>query len=321
MREQFESLNAQLIEARKAVQERDHILSLMAAIDRHLSERRRELSLLVTQLKYEKQDVSALEGMSLEAFFYTVLGRREEQLEKETAEYLDLKMTTEKCRLTIASLQAQLQQFEEELVILADCDDELEAAKQRQIEFLISLGNSESQRLAELSEKLTESKAVQQQLNGVLVVGRQAVKIIEEILSASADKAVRLAPILQEALDDYQNRLKAISFQYSSPLRAKKSVHHKPNDAFGKVGTSLILAGLVLSLPYWDDLLFLPFSQSDQSKWLLHVRNLRGQIFSKTAVLADRLVWLNDQIDKYQQGMETLMAAMWQPGNFAESEA
>ncbi len=99
MRDQFEVLNAQIIEARKTIQERDRILSLMAAIDRRLAEKRRELSLLVTQLKYEKQDMVVLEGLSLESLFYTLLGRKEEQLEKETAEYLELKMATEKCRL------------------------------------------------------------------------------------------------------------------------------------------------------------------------------------------------------------------------------
>ena len=72
---QFERLNAQLIEAQKVVLERDRILSLMAAIDRQLLACRRELSLLVTELKYRKQAVAVLEGMSFEAFYYTFLGR------------------------------------------------------------------------------------------------------------------------------------------------------------------------------------------------------------------------------------------------------
>jgi hypothetical protein len=321
MRQQFEDLNAQLIEARKTIQERDRILSLMASIDRQLAERRRELSLSVTQLKYEKRDMQALEGLSLESLYYTLLGHKEEQLEKETAEYLGLKMTTEKCRLTIASLQTQLQHFEAELAVLADCEEEYEAVKQQQLEFLTSLGNSDSQQLSELSDKLAQSRIVQQQLNRVLGAGNQAIKTIEEIQVSSVNKAVRLAPALQDSLDNYQNELKAMAFHYSSPLRVSESANDESSyNSPGKAGTALILAGLLLALADPLDLnLFIPsFSSSNQSKWLVHVRNLRGQILKKTDILADRLDRLNDEIDRNQKRVEKLVAAMWQPAYFVE---
>lgn len=162
---QFEALNAQLIEAQKTIQERDRILSLMAAIDRQLWQKRRELSLLVTQLKYEKQDVMNLEGWSPQALFYALMGCKEEQLEKETAEYLNLKMAAEKCHLTIASLKNQLHQFEAELVVLADCEDEYDLAKQNQIQLLIDLGQSKSVFLAGLWNSLIAKQAQQQRFS------------------------------------------------------------------------------------------------------------------------------------------------------------
>jgi hypothetical protein len=320
MRQQFEDLNAQLIEARKTIQERDRILSLMAGIDRQLTARRRELSLSVTQLKYEKRDMQALEGLSLESLYYTLLGHKEEQLEKETAEYLGLKMTTEKCRLTIASLQTQLQHFEAELAVLADCEEEYEAVKQQQLGFLTSLGNSDSQQLSELKGKLTEKKTTWQQLKNVLDTGNQAIKIIEEIQASSTNQAVRLGPSLQESLEHYQNELKTIAFHYSSPLQAEKAVNHTSDSSLGTTGTALILAGLVLALADPLDIYFLipSSSTSDQSKWLVHVRNLRGQILKKTDILADRLDRLNDEIDRNQKRVEKLLAAMWQPAYFVE---
>ena len=326
MREQFERINAQFIEARKTVQERDRILSVMAMIDRQLSERQRELSLLVTQLKYEKQDVAALEGMSLEALYYTVLGRKEEQLEKETAEYLEIKTAVSKCRLTIASLESQLKNFEAELVVLADCDDEYEAAKQEKMAFLTSLGSADSQHLSELNDKLTASKTAYQQLKDGLGAGRQTVTIIAEIESASANKAASLMSILQESLDDYQNKLKAIAYQHSSSLQAQKPANNESNQpSVGPIirpESGLVVAGLML----WaasgidiSDFVLLPFSPPDLSNWLLHVKNLRGQIMKKMAVLNDRLAWLQDENDKMQTRMEKLIAEMWQADNFVEN--
>ncbi len=78
---QFEQLNSQLIEAHKMLRERDRTLSLMATIDRQLSEQQRALSLLVTELKHKRRAVTVLEGMSFEALYYTLLGCREKQLE------------------------------------------------------------------------------------------------------------------------------------------------------------------------------------------------------------------------------------------------
>ncbi len=329
MRGQFERLNAQLIKARKTVQERDRILSLMAAIDCQLSERQRELSLLVTQLKYEKQDVAALEGMSLQAAYFSLLGRKDERLAKEVAEYLEMKTAVSKCRLTMASLESQLQNFEADLVVLADCDDEYEAVKQEKLAFLTSLGNADSQHLSELNDKLAASRTAYQQLKDALDAGREAVTIIAEIGSASANKVAELIPILQESLDDYQNKLKVISYQHSSALQAKKSPNrqsdHSHGSSLGTVGTALVTAGLVLLVATssldLSDLFLLPSFQSADSDWLLHIKNLRSQILKKEAVLAEILVWLNEEVDKYQRKVEGLMMAMWQVDNFVDSEA
>lgn len=325
MREQFEELNAQLIEARKTVRERDRILSLMADIDRQLSERRRELSLLVTQLKYEKQDVEALEGMSLAALYYILLGSKEERLAKETAEYLDLKMATEKCRLTIASLEAQLQSFEAELTVLADCDDEHESIKQKRIEFLISLGNEDGEYLAELNTKIAVT--TQQQLQDVIEAGNHALKIIAEIESSSPNRSAQLVSALQRSLDDYQNKLKAIAYQHSFGLQAQKSVNNESSHLsvgpLVRPGSGLVVAGLML----WaasgidiSDFVLLPFSHPDLSDWLLHIKNLRSQIVKKMAILDDRLAWLQEEADRIQDKMDELIAEMWQPAYFAEGD-
>ena len=247
---------------------------------------------------------------------------REEQLEKETAEYLDLKMATQKCRLTIASLEVQLNHFEAELVVLADCDDEYEAIKQQQIEFLISVGNTDSRYLARLQQKLATNKTAQGQLVDILDVGNEVIKIITGIEATSVNQAARLMPILQESLDHYQDKLKVISFQHSSPLQAKKTANRQSHSSMGTIGTALTIAGLVAIISLWEapDFAFLSFSRPDLSNWLLHVKNLRSQIQKKTNILTDRLAWLNEEADKNQQKMENLIAAMWQPEAFAQSE-
>jgi len=81
--EEFEELDGQLIATRKLIREQERLLNMMASMDVQLREARKQLSPLVTRLKYEKADVQVLESLSLEAAFFALLGRREQQLEKE----------------------------------------------------------------------------------------------------------------------------------------------------------------------------------------------------------------------------------------------
>jgi hypothetical protein len=305
---QFEALNAQLIEAQKTIQERDHILSLMAVIDRQLSQKRRELSLLVTQLKYEKQDVMNLEGWSLQALFYALMGCKEGQLEKETAEYLNLKMAAEKCRLTIASLKNQLHQFEAELVVLADCEDEYDLAKQNQIQLLIDLGQSKSVFLAGLWNSLIAKQAQQQKFSQAYQGGQEILGLMSELLAAPTEKALSLGHSLQPWLDYFQNKLSVISYQFTLTLQTKVHLAKVPSSDFD---TGIFLIDLLL----W--LLREPDPESNWDEWIRHLQQLHHKIKIKTDVLEARLVQINNDVTQNQKEIDQLIDELWRADTFA----
>ena len=306
-RDHFEALNAQLIEARKTVQERDRILSLMAAIDRQLAEKRRELSLLVTQLKYEKQDMVVLEGLSLEALFYTILGRKEEQLEKETAEYLELKMATEKCHLTIASLENQLHQFEAELVVLADCEDDYDLVKQNQIQLLIDLGHSKSMFLAELWHSLMAKESQQQKFSGAFQAGQEVLGLMSKITVTSPEKALTLGHSLQPLLDHFHGKLSVISYQFTGTLKIDVPLVKTLSTDFD---TGIFLIDLLL----W--LLREPGPESKWDEWIQHLQQLHHKIKIKTDVLEARLVQINKEVSQKREEINQVVDQLWQPDTF-----
>ena len=299
MYRQFEALNAQLIEARKTVQERERILSLMAAIDRQLAGRRRELSLLVTQLKYEKQDVIALEGLSLQALFYALIGCKEEQLEKETAEYINLKMAAEKCRLTIANLENQLQQFEAELVVFADCDDEYALLKQQRIQLLISLDNFDSKLLTVLTKALAAKQAQQYSYARAYRLGQETVSQIDELLVISPERAIASAHSLQPLLDHFQAMLRAISYQFTPSPQANLPFLHVP--------TTLPKTGI-----FWLDLLLYDAEPERKlNQWTRQLQKLQKQIKTKVDVLEARLTYINEEVMQKQEEINELVDQLW----------
>ena len=310
MHDRFETLNAQLIEARKTVQERDRILSFMAAIHGQLSEKRRELSLLVTQLKYEKQDVAVLEGLSLEAFFYTLLGCKEEQLEKETAEYLDLKMATQKCRLTIARLENQLHQFEADLVVLADCQDEYTGLQQLQLQMLLELERSESNQL----RHLLQLRGEQCKLEKAYQIGQEATEIVSKMISllasgfdrGSVAKAMELDNICQRTLNQFQDELKQIAHQSHDLPTVRAPFHTNPVPTLGKMVLNELL-GELFKKTYKPELYV----------WLKELYMLRDRIKVKAISVEYQLLSLNVNSKQLDMEIGLLIEQLWQPDHFS----
>ncbi|NJN54649.1 MAG: hypothetical protein HC804_07755 [Anaerolineae bacterium] len=129
---EFEIINSQIIETQKALIERERILTVMQSIDEQLVVERRKLPRLITSRQYEKHDVLALEQKTLKSIYYALLGNHDEQLEKETREYLDAKLAVEECQIKISSLTNYLTEMDHQLVELAESDELLESLRQSQ---------------------------------------------------------------------------------------------------------------------------------------------------------------------------------------------
>jgi len=59
-------------------------------------------------LRRKKRDVDQLEGMNLTNLFYSILGTKEERLEKERQEYLAAKLKYDQCRDELDALEKEI---------------------------------------------------------------------------------------------------------------------------------------------------------------------------------------------------------------------
>lgn len=181
LRDQFEELDLQLIEARKAIRTREYILSLMESLDRQLAEKRRELSLLAAQVADEKQDIEVLEGYTVEALVSAVLGRKEQQLQKETAEYWQIQLYYDKCQKTISTLEARLTELEEQLVGLADCEELYEHRLNQRDQLVAQLALPESIPFLAVSNTLSTQRKLCKNLQEAIQTGYTALDSLHNI--------------------------------------------------------------------------------------------------------------------------------------------
>lgn len=177
-REQFEEINGRFLEAKKAVRERERILSLMAALDESLAKEQTKLADLTPQLEVAKDRVEQLEGMTLTAVWQKLIGNHEEELTEEAEAYAAFKMAHEASEIKIQSIQNSLQEFEVVLVDLATCDDELTAVQTEQQAFLVRNGRVPAEKINQLNQQISEGRTFLREAREALSVGSKAGKAL-----------------------------------------------------------------------------------------------------------------------------------------------
>lgn len=82
----------------------------------------KKVSELETVMKDERSDVDRLEGHSLAAFFYNVVGKKDEKLDEERREYYAARVKYDAARRELEAIEQDIESTEEDLQDLADCE-------------------------------------------------------------------------------------------------------------------------------------------------------------------------------------------------------
>jgi len=144
-------------------------------VEKELREKSSRLASLGALLAKEEVDVQKLERTSLTTLFYSVLGSREEKLEKERQELLSVQLQYQQARHQVAYLERELAYIREQLDTLANVEAEYEAllheTNQETDSQLIAYAEQSGglvSKLKELSEAIRAGKDVLASLEGVL---------------------------------------------------------------------------------------------------------------------------------------------------------
>ncbi len=322
--EEFEELNGQLIATRKLIREQERLLNMMASMDVQLREARKQLSPLVTRLKYEKADVEVLESLSLEAAFFALLGRREQQLEKEVREYLEVKMQVEACQIRISSLERSLEKLESDLVDIIDCEETYASLQQEQEALIVQLGTPESSRLAEVTQALAVNERFLKEAQEAYEAGQAALERLTAVTTALLElrswdgvwgqefkdtghgdfaQIVALARETQPLLDRLQAELLDVEQQFFTQPDMKI-----PTDA---VPTMISFTGTLFDLFFTETL-----ASADVRDWYTHLTTLRRRITLRVDLLAESLQITNGRLTQLQQKRSDLVALCWSAEQF-----
>ena len=130
----------------------------------------------------EQADVDRLEGHSLAAFFYQVIGKMDEKLDKERQEAYAARVKYDAALHDFSSVDADLEQIQNRLERLSDCERQYQAALSEKIKSIKVSAHPAAQQIAESESRIAALKVQKRELLEAINAGKTALHTVNEVL-------------------------------------------------------------------------------------------------------------------------------------------
>lgn len=160
----------------------------LSAQAKELREQCRTLNSRVNELMgiklSEQADVDKLEGRSLAAFFYNVVGKMDERLDKERQEAYAARVKYDAAKRELDAAQDDLARCESELNTLRGCEEEYASILQQKAAAVKTAGGATAEEMLKTEERLAFLKAQQKELHEAITAGHNARRSAQSVLES-----------------------------------------------------------------------------------------------------------------------------------------
>ncbi len=172
----------------RSLQEKTARYRHLRAIMPELYSQRQQLEAEVQELEnvknFEQADVDRLEGRSLAAFFYNVIGKMDEKLDAERREAYAARVKYDAAARELYAVQSEISSNEAEIESLAGCEKEYEAAVREKAEALKDAGGAAADKILELQSRIASLQSRKKELGEALAAGDAAYAHAGQVLSS-----------------------------------------------------------------------------------------------------------------------------------------
>jgi hypothetical protein len=154
------------------------------AIETELRDKSARLESLGAQLDQEKVDVEKLERISLTALFYSVLGSREQQLEKERQELLSAQLLYQQTKYQVESLRQEQASLLQRLTKLTGIEPEYELLLSEKEQLLRQSNQTVAKELIALSEQIANLDTEIKEMTEAIMAGIQVVSGLDQVIKS-----------------------------------------------------------------------------------------------------------------------------------------
>lgn len=143
-----------------------------------------QMQLLKAAMRDAQADVTRLEKHSLTALYYQMLGKLDEQLDKERAEAIAARVKYDTAVLGLASVETDREQAKAELAELTGCEEAYERSLHEKLQAIKEAGLPGAEEIRDLEGKLSEMEGKRTELLEAISTGEAARAICREVVAA-----------------------------------------------------------------------------------------------------------------------------------------
>lgn len=175
MRDELSLLQAQLTYKKRL----EAMLKELRSQQEPLRKKAQELEKVMV---HERKDVDRLEGHSLAAFFYNVVGRKDEKLDEERREFYAARVKYDACARELEAVEQDIEATEEDLADLADCEERYARAMEAKRLAIEASGIPEAETLLGKERELAYLAQQKQELEEAIAAGTTALRTSAEVM-------------------------------------------------------------------------------------------------------------------------------------------
>ena len=139
---------------------------------------------LESVMRYEQSQVDKLEGRSLAAFFYNVVGKMDEKLDQERKEAYAARVKYDAAARELEGVESDLQRCESELFTLQGCEARYEAVLKEKAAAVKAAGGASAEEILKLEERIAYLEGQKKELQEAVSAGNSALNIAGQVLSS-----------------------------------------------------------------------------------------------------------------------------------------
>ncbi|MDR7871140.1 MAG: hypothetical protein RIN55_09790 [Tissierellaceae bacterium] len=177
----YTDINNEIYDLTERLRAKEKLVSQKDMLINELERKTQIKDQLYKQLMKEKEDVEKLEGLSFSSIFLSILGKKEDKLDKEREEFLAAELRYEESLESIKELHQEIKKLNNELEDFADVKDRYNKLIKEKERLLLNDNSSQGRRLREGLDHINQIKLDIKEVDEAIYAGERAVLSLEEM--------------------------------------------------------------------------------------------------------------------------------------------
>lgn len=177
----YKEINIELQELQQGIYRCRRIDRMIKSLNEQRSEQEKKQSELEYELKKENLDVEKLSKMSILSVFYTILGSKKKQIEKERQEVLAAQLKLEDINRQIAETKSRISELRAERMEVRSSEQKYNELLQKKYEILIQNDAENAEKIVELENKIEAYKANLREISEAISAGNSVIYSLDKV--------------------------------------------------------------------------------------------------------------------------------------------